>query len=275
MLKDPTIPKNLDTFNSMSSRIILLVTLMMVAVQFHLSAQNSDTVTILTGIVYDRSFYPVPASHVININTHQGDVTDSLGIFRLPVRHSDTLLIRNIAFQDTLVPVPLISEQKFILIKRKFYPLEEARIFEWGSTYGDFKEAIIEMPNQQTLGESMGLPRQNPDYIPYDMDEKALKSPAFLLTSPVSYFYHNFSKYARSARKVYWLEKNQAKHELFNELVSSENISSITSLTGFELQEFQAYLYPRMVCDFKCTEIQIYTEIYGLWKVYQEQRARY
>ena len=275
MLKDPAIPKYLDTFKSMSSRIILLVTLMMVAVQFHLSAQTSDSVTILTGIIYDRSFYPVPASHVINMNSHQGDVTDSLGIFRLPVRHSDTLLIRNIAFQDTLVPVALISERRFILIKRKFYPLEEARIFEWGSTYGDFREAIIEMPNQQTLGESMGLPRQDPDYIPYEMDEKAIKSPAFLLSSPVSYFYHNFSKHARSARKVYWLKKNQKKHEVFNEIVSRENISSITSLTGIELQEFQAYLSKRMVCDFNCTEIQIYNEIYGLWKVYQEQRSRY
>jgi hypothetical protein len=197
-------------------------------------------------------------------------VTDSLGIFRLPVYSGDTLLILNIAYQDTVVPVNLISKQGHVLIKRKYYLLEEARIFEWGSTYGDFKEAIIEMPNQQTLGESMGLPRQDPDYVPVEMNEEYLKSPLFLIKSPVSYFYYNFNKYARSARKVYWLQKNQEKHKVFKEIVSSDNISSITGLTGKELQDFLSFLFQKMHCDFTCGELQIYTEIYDLWDIYQK-----
>jgi hypothetical protein len=225
---------------------------------------------VLVGIVYDESYHPLPASHVINMDSHQGEVTDSLGIFTIPVHSSDTLLIRNIAFQDTLMPAALISERPHILLKRRYYPLQEARIFEWGATYEDFREAIIEMPNQQTLGESMGLPRQDPDYIPQDMDPNVIKSPAFLIKSPISYFYQNFNKYAKSARKVYWLEKNREKQELFSKIISAENLSSITGLAGLELQEFQAFLYERMVCDFKCTELRIYTEIYALWEVYQE-----
>lgn len=254
----------------MYSRSILLVGMMLVTTQFHLLAQSGDSVFNLTGIVYDEYYYPVPASHVINLSSHQGDVTDSLGIFRLPASLSDTLLIRNIAFRDTLVRVDHLSEQRHILIKRKFYALQEARIFEWGATYEDFKEAITEMPNQQTLGESMGLPRQDPDYIPYDMDEEVLKSAAFLLSSPLSYVYHNFSKQARSARKVYWLKKDQEKHDLFNEITGRENISSVTGLAGIELQEFLAFLYEKMICDFKCTELQIYTEIHALWDAYQK-----
>lgn len=82
---------------------------------------------------------------------------------RLTVHSSDTLLVRNIAFQNTLVPVMQIIEVKYIRIKRKFYPLQEVRIFEWGSTYNDFMEAVIEMPNQQTLGESMGFQKQDPE----------------------------------------------------------------------------------------------------------------
>jgi len=42
-------------------------------------------------------------------------------------------------------------------------------------SYLDFRSAIIEMPNRQTLGGSMGLPRKDPDYIPYDMNEEILK----------------------------------------------------------------------------------------------------
>lgn len=259
----------MDTFNSMFGRIILLTLLMVTTGQVHLYAQPNDSIIVFSGIVYDEAYHPVPASHVINMNTLQGSVTDSLGIFRLMVQPSDTLLIRNIAFQDTFVPVKQIYTKGYISIKRKFYPLEEARIFKWGSTYGDFKEAMIRMPNQQTLGEAMGLPRQDPDYIPFDMNEEAIKSPAFLLSSPVSFFYHNFSKQARSARKVYWLKKNQKRHEVFDEILRSENISSITNLTGVELHDFMKFLFERLVCDFKCTELQIYAEIYGLWEVYQ------
>jgi hypothetical protein len=235
-----------------------------------LNAQVPDSVFYLTGILYNASFQPVPATHVINLNTHAGDVSDSLGIFRLPVRSGDTLLVRNIMYMDTLVPVARIEHERYIMLRSAYYPLQEARIFEWGSTYDDFREAIVEMPNQQTLGESMGLPRQDPDYIPYDMNESLLRSTGFLLTSPISYLYHNFSKKAKSNRKVYWLEKNREKHEVFDAIVSQENISEITRLQGEALQEFMAYLFQRLVCDLKCDEMMIYSEIYELWEVYQE-----
>jgi hypothetical protein len=220
--------------------------------------------------VYDDQFHPVPASHVINLETHQGEVTDSLGIFRLPVRPGDTLLFMNIAFHDTLVPVSRIMLQRNIILRRKYHPLQEAKIFEWGSTYEDFREAVVDMPNQQTFGESMGLPTQDPDHIPFDMDEEALKSPGFLITSPVSYFYYNFSRKARSARKVYWMEKNRELHERFDAIMASENIGSITGLSGRQLQNFLAYLNEHLVCNFNCSEIQLYSELYALWEVYQK-----
>ena len=243
---------------------------------FHsgLNGQSIDTSFNLSAIVYDGSFYPVQASHVVNMNTHQGAVTDSLGIFTLNVHITDTLLVRNIAFHDTRVPVYLISSLRYIVLTSRRYQLQEARIFEWGSTYSDFKEAVIEMPNQQTLGESMGLPRQDPDYVPLEMDERAVKSAGFLISSPISYFYQNFNKHAKSARKVYWLKKNQVKQEHFNEVISEEKLTEITALTGVQLQEFKAFLLKRMVCNFKCTDLQIYEEVYALWKVFQELKEK-
>ncbi len=134
-------------------------------------------------------------------------------------------------YLDTIVPVALILRKRYITLREAYYPLEEVLIFEWGSTYGDFRKAIIEMPNQQTFGESMGLPRQDPDYIPYDMNESSLKSAAFLFTSPVSYLYHKYSKLEKSKRKVYWLEKNREKHEVFDAIISPESISEICGLS--------------------------------------------
>jgi hypothetical protein len=258
----------------MSHRNLFLALTALFLLQPKLQAQSTDTVLNLSGIIYDESFIPVPATHVININTHQGDVSDTLGIFILPVHSSDTLLIRNIAFRDTLVAVSSISTNRYIVIQRKLYPLLEARIFEWGSSYNDFKEAFIEMPTQQTLGASMGLPQQDPEYVPMEMDEKAVKSAALLFTSPITFFYQNFSKQAKSARKVYWLKKNREKHEMFDGILNGESLSEITGLSGPRLLEFQSFLLERMVCNFNCTELAIYKEIFGLWTVFQELDER-
>ena len=236
----------------------------------YLNGQEPDSLFFLSGIIYNESFQPVPATHVINLNTHAGDVSDSLGIFRLPVHRGDTLLIRNIVYLDTLVPVDDLERERHITLRKAYYPLQEARIFEWGSTYEDFREAIVLMPNQQTLGESIGLPRQDPDYIPFDMNESLLKSPGFLLTSPISYIFYNLSRKEKSRRKIYWMNKNREKNEAFDAMVSPESISEITGLTGEALQDFLAYLFPRMSCNFKCAEMMIYSEIYGHWEVYQE-----
>jgi hypothetical protein len=258
----------------MSYRILFPVISMLFLAQAGLSAQQSDTVYKLSAIIYDDLYIPVSATHVININTHEGDVTDSLGIFNLSVHEADTLLIRNIAFRDTLVPVREVHVNRHIRLQRMRYPLKEARVFEWGASYEDFQEAFIGMPMQQTLVSSLDLPRQDPEKVPEEMDEKAVKSAGLLLTSPISFFYYNFSKHAKSARKFYWLEKNQDKHDQFKALTGSGNLADITGLKGSELEDFHLFLSQRMVCDFHCSELDILNEIYGLWDVYQDLRER-
>jgi hypothetical protein len=262
--------KLLDTFRNMDPRKILMTGQLLVLVHAAVIAQVPDSVFMLTGIICTESFQPVPATHVVNLNTHKGSVSDSLGIFRLPVHPGDTLLVRNIVYVDTLVPVASILAERHIRMRKATYPLQEVKIFEWGSTYNDFREAIIEMPNRQSLGESLGLPRQDPDHIPFDMDEEQLKSAGFLLHAPIYYFYYNFSRKERSRRKVYWINRDREKHEIFEAVTSPENISQITGLSGEALQGFLLFLFQKMACDFKCDEISIYSEIYDLWRVYQE-----
>lgn len=258
----------------MGHRILFVALSMLFLSQPSLLAQEADSVFDLSAIVYDDLYIPVTTTHVININTHQGDVTDSLGIFKLPVHPDDTLLIRNIAFRDTLVPVRVVRTSRHIRLQRMLYPLKEARVFEWGATYEDFQEAFIGMPEQQTLASSLGLPRQDPEKVPLEMDEKAVKSAGLLLTSPISFFYYNFSKHAKSARKVYWLNKNQEKQDNFETITGHGNLSEITGLSGLELDDFKLFISQRMVCDLNCSELDIYEEIYALWKVYQDLKER-
>ncbi len=239
-----------------------------------LPAQSQDSVFFLSAIVYQEDFRPVPASHVINMQTRTGTITDTLGIFRLPVRRTDTILIRNIAFRDRIVPVRDIERQHYVVLWEKYYDLQEVKIFEWGSSYSDFLSAVTRMPPQESLGESMGLPRQDPGYVPMEMQEEAVKSVGYLLSSPVSFFYQNFNRRAKSERKAYWLEKNREKIVMFHETVSRENVASITGLEGEGLERFIEYLNLQMKCDYNCTELQIYSEMYRLWQIYQSHRLQ-
>ena len=177
----------------MPLRASLSVLCVLLLSPFSIFGQEADTVYDLSAIVYDEFYIPVTATHVVNLQTHQGDVTDTLGIFTLTVRPGDTLLVRNIAFRDTLIAVSDVQANRQINLQRMRYPLQEARVFEWGATYEDFQEAFLGMPMQQTLSQSLNLPRQDPEKVPVEMDEKAVKSAALLLTSPISYFYYNFN----------------------------------------------------------------------------------
>ena len=264
----------MDTFNSMSPRYLFTFAALFMLIQSTLLAQQADSVYSLTGIVYDEQFMPVAATHVINIHTRAGDVSDTLGIFHLPVRDPDTLLIRNIAFRDTLVAVSSIVRNRYIILSRKAYPLLEARIFEWGSSYEDFKEAMTEMGNQESLGASLGLPTQDPDYVPMEMNEKAIRSAGLLLTSPITFFYQNFNKKAKTARKVYWLEKNKDKHETFERVTGPETLAEITGLSGSRLEQFQTFMLERFTCTIHCTELALYEEIHSLWDLFQKLDER-
>lgn len=249
----------------------MLTVALIITGQCGLAGQARDSVFVLTGFVYDGMYRPVPATHVININSGIGDVTDTLGIFRLPVTLHDTLYFRNIVFRDTLVPAASIHRKRYIRVKEKYHPIPEARIFDWGNTYEEFREAFITMPQEQSMGEKLGLPRQDPGYIPYDMDEENIKSVGFLISSPVSFFYYNLSRKQRSARRLFRMERNAWKQKAFDEILNRSNISSITDLTGDELDRFLLFLNERMRCDFNCPELEIYTEIHALWELYRDE----
>jgi len=236
-----------------------------------LSAQESDPAGSLTGIVYNPHYQPLPGTHILNLSNHRGTTCGMLGIFRIPADPSDTLLITNVAFRDTLVSAGAIYAAGYILLRPQFHVLPVVHIFPWGSTYRDFKNAVLEMAPQQALGESLGLPRADPAHIPYDMDTVLIQSTGFALTSPVSYLYQNFSRKARSARKVYWLERNRELHEVFNAVTDRENIADITGLEGEELTRFMAYLDEHMTCDIHCPELTILSEIFSLFEDYSGQ----
>lgn len=245
--------------------LLLIILALMTSIAF---SQETDSVFMISGLIYNRDYQPVEATHVININNYAGDVSDSLGIFRLPVSMGDTLLISNIAYMDTLVAFSSLGDSRIVFISETSYDLPGAKVFDWGSSYRDFKDAVVHRPQAQGLREQLGLPGQDPDYVPYNMDESHVESLGLLFTSPITYFYENFNRKARNRRKVYWLLRNRELHEIFNEITSPDNLSNITGLEGDELLKFMAFLFEKMECDHHCDELHIYSEIHAIWDLY-------
>ncbi len=236
-------------------------------------AQNDKLAYLFTGVVYDEFFAPLPYTHVMAKGTGIGDVTDSLGIFSLYVRKNDQLLFYNISYKDDAAFISIENKGFYIKLKKRYYLLKEARVYNWGSTYGDFLEEVRSKGEPVSEGEKLGLPAQDPDYIPFNLDEKKLKSVGFLLSSPVSFFYYNLNKREKSIRKAYQLEKDKVLIEKFDKILSEDNISYITELTGDELETFIIYLNAKLVCTYHCSELLLLTEIYDLWRRYQLDNA--
>jgi hypothetical protein len=230
--------------------------------------QNSKLAFRFTGIVYDENYIPLPYTHVIASGTGEGDMTDSLGIFTLYIRENDKLSFYNITRQDAVVSVNKNNTTFFIKLKQRVYLIPEARIFNWGSTYDEFIDEVNRQGVPQSRGAEIGLPQQDPDAIPFDLDEKKIKSAKFFFSSPVSYLYHNLSKYEKSVRKAYKLDKDREFIEAFEAILSSENISKITDLKGKELETFMIYLNSNLSCNYFCGEIELYSEILTIWEKY-------
>jgi len=250
------------------------LSLMLLAAVNSFAAQASpvDSTQVVMATIYNDAWEPVAACHVMNLSKQAATTSNKLGIFRIQARPGDTLFIKNIAYREMLVPVSELMDHHYVILDWAHYALPEAKIFEWGNSYGDFREAVVGMPPQESLGEQLGWPRADPHKLPFHVDTEYLKSLGFALTKPVQYFYQNYNRHAKSVRRYYWMEKNQDKQELFDALTGKESLKEITSLEGEDLQAFQAFLYQQMACTCQCSELQIYEEIYALWNVWQSLR---
>ena len=233
--------------------------------------KGQDTKAYLfSGVVYDEQFTPLPYTHVVARGTGQGDMTDSLGIFKIYVRENDILSFYNIAFIDTSIHIQKDVPSFSVHMRKRLYPIKEARIFKWGSSYSEFLDEVERMGPGEQLSEKLELPEQDPGVVPFDKNEELLKSSKFFFSSPISYLYYNYSKQEKSARKVYKLDKDRGLIDRFNEMLSAASIASITGLQGKKLETFMIYLNSNLSCTYTCDEIALMTEILAIWKRYSE-----
>lgn len=224
----------------------------------------------IVGSINDDLGNPLPYTHVINLQTNSGTTCDSSGIFKIKAGNGNILLFKNLAFIDTSVIITNTKNHLTIYLSKRKYPIPEVKIFEWGSTYEDFKQALLKMPMKENLADKLNLPKQDPHIVPYYLNSDVLSSVGFAFSSPVDFLYLSLNKKEISRRKVYELNKSKKQVDQFNAIYSYETITNITGLNDQELFKFMEYLNEHFQCDYHCSEIQIMNELYKHWNNYKE-----
>lgn len=248
---------------------IYLLSILFISTFINGLSQNNNKIFRLSGIIYDEEFNPLISAHVINLSSKQIDITDSDGVFQIKIKSGDSILIKNISYRDTIIRIGNPVMIYTIKLKKEIYPINELRVFKWGSTYHDMKRAFLAMPSEVNLQDKLGLSKSDPDAIPFYLDEEKIKSPGFAVKSPVSFLYYNFNKFEKSRRRVYRLNETKSRREAFYLIVNRKRVAEITGLENTELKDFWIYLNEHISCDINCTEYEIITEIielYGYWK---------
>ncbi len=245
----------------------LIITFMTASVY----CQASDSAFILTGTIYNESFTPIAATHVINMNTRAGDVSDSLGIFRLPVHARRYPSFQKYSLPGDSPPGCRVHGTEVCNLKKNVLSTSGSQECSPGDrAMRIFPGQLLAHLLHRPLVSHLDSRDRTPTTFPLIWTRLNLKSVGFLLKSPISYLYYNLNKKEKNRRTLFWSEKNRESNERFDAIVSPESLSNITGLTGDLLVDFMAYLFQRMVCDFKCNEFKIYSEIYAHWEVYQQ-----
>lgn len=231
--------------------------------------QESDSVQRYKSVVTDKLGNPLAYSHIINLSSGRGATSNNNGVFEITAKGEDSILFRNVSCVDLVIPASDIHNFDTIRLETKLYSLNEVKIFEWGSTYEDFGAKMMSMPVTKSWNEKLGLPQQSGNPIPNFKNADVLSNPLFAITNPVDFLYYNLNKKQQSIQKVIEFQKNEDQIRKFESVYNRKSISALTGLTNEPLDSFLIFLNVNFNCDFKCSEIQIVSEIFKQWEFFK------
>lgn len=231
--------------------------------------QESDSVQSFTSIVSDKQGNALPYSHIINLRSGRGATSDNSGVFKITAKKNDSILFRNVSCVDLVIVAADIIKFDTIHLETKLYSINEVKIFEWGSTYEDFGAKMMSMPVTKSWNEKLGLPQQTGNPIPNYKNANVLSNPLFAITNPVDFLYFNLNKKQQSIQKVIEFQKNEDQIRKFESVYNRKSISALTGLTNEPLDSFLIFLNINFNCDFRCSEIQIVSEIFKQWEFFK------
>ncbi|MGZ2370520.1 carboxypeptidase-like regulatory domain-containing protein [Ancylomarina sp. YFZ004] len=241
---------------------------------------NDSIISISGQIVTTTGISPVPLAHLITKGKRSGQICDSLGIFHLQVKQSDTLIISALGFKTQEWAIPFIFDTTLpqffsIPLEKMAYLLKEVDVFALG-TWDEFKAAFLKLEikneyeiNSQITKELAPYNTKPPNIIPPQY-RATIEDPSIwdAIGTPASFLFAKFNRKEKSKRKVSKMIRNEWRIKKLSQNYSSEIVTANTGLKGDRLEDFMAYCGPKMKITEITSQYDILEQIVNNYKEY-------
>jgi hypothetical protein len=223
---------------------------------------NDSTLVRLSGIVEsaDTTDDKLVYVHIVNLRNRTGVISDSLGLFRMNIRHTDTLLFRSLGYQDFLYHLPDTFSTVACFIRVQLspvsYQLTVVDIIAL-SRQSQFRYDFIHLKQEPYNRELIipGITKKEREVIDYD--QRALVP----IGSPVSLLYSAFNQKQKSLRKLIELKEHDKMSAKIEPKYNKKQIMRFTGYNDSVAYLFMQFLdYPEAYL-LNTSEYELYVDI--------------
>lgn len=247
-------------------RLKFFLFIQIIGLVFYLDANGqTDSIPVrLAGRVESvDSAFQLPYIHVINKRTGRGTISDSVGVFKIKLLQTDTLLIRCIGFTDYLYTLPDTLSSKICFITLKMLPtsysLKEIDVYAL-TRQQQFKYDFIHVKLDDKLGDNeLYIPGvSNPNYRKLRNKERPVY-PTFV-GGPFGFAYRMSAKGQSYERLAELVSEDKMKIEA-DKKYNMDLLSLFTGYTGNKLLAFYIYLSFTTTYVYNTDEYELYVRI--------------
>ncbi|GEM_PF-4649514 len=219
----------------------------------------------LAGIIHSSdASEKTPFVHIINLRTGTGTISDSLGIFRIKLLKTDTLLFRCIGFEDKIMTLPdsLKSTICFLEISLSptSYQLNVVDIFAL-TRENQFRYDFIRLkPDKNAWGLQMIIPGVTRSEYQFMREEEKF-NPKQTFDGPISALYFMFSDKGKSLRKLGELLLEDEMELMIYEKYNKAELGKFSGFSGAKLDSLYNYLAFSNNYLLEATTYEIFVEV--------------
>ncbi len=212
----------------MNPRLSFLLTFLLVWALKTLA--QSDLPGHMEGRVIDLYNHPISYAHIINLNKSFGVVADQSGRFVIPASHGDSLLITHVShlvriMPARLTPSPSMMPEEIVLLP-KIFELKEFVVRYLPKTREEFRHDFVRLKlPERSVAVDLKLPHINT--MVYSGPEGGA---GIVIKGPIQAIYDQFSKEARSRRKLESELANEVTRQMVQQKYSPQLVISLTGL---------------------------------------------
>jgi hypothetical protein len=223
---------------------------------FSAEAQQEYRKTFMGRIINSNTKAFVNSALIFNATEKKSTMSDSLGLFSIPISMGDTLRISRLGFfpSEIIIKGTILIENKIhsIELSERSYELNNVTVLDLG-TYDQFKYKVISTKTPEsnyTLNPSIAKALNKKITV---LQPQASVS----LGSPVTAMYNLLSKEGRSKRHLEKAIEKDKIVESYKHKYSPEIVSNLTGYKDLELEKFMKYCNLSNEFILKATEYDI------------------